>query len=136
MTNLLENYQENAFIDLKHHIANLTRSGKLSDELISFEDKGAIHDAYIQQLSYHFFEKELDVTLVSQDGEMTYQFQYSGVDFSKSVLPLENELQCLADMICLEDRYMTHEMVCSSVETGLQRLFIVCQEIELVETIN
>ncbi|MGT2716263.1 hypothetical protein [Streptococcus respiraculi] len=135
---LLERYQSDSGRmseeNYQAYLAKLQASPRLDNEMLVFVEKGLIHDCSLQQLHLDFENNLLEIKMCDYDAEWVYRLSYTGVDFAKSVLVLENQLQCLVDEITLEPRYTKHDILVSSWTSqnpNPAMMSIICQEMTL-----
>ncbi|MGT2799314.1 hypothetical protein [Streptococcus marmotae] len=138
MATLLERYQSDSGWMSKalhpSYIEKLKLSSRLDDELIAFAENGSIHDCSLWQLHLDFEKTLLEIEMRDYDDEWVYRLSYKGVDFAKSVLVLENQVQFLVDEISLEERYVKHDLLVTSWTSQHHNpamMTIICQEMAL-----
>lgn len=120
--------------DFQSYLETLQASSRLNDDVLVFAKEGSIHDCSLQQLHLDFENSLLEIEMRDYDDEWIYRLSYSGVDFAKSVLVLENQLQFLVDKINLEERYIKHDLLVTSWTSqhpNPATMTIICQEMAL-----
>ncbi|MGT2951392.1 hypothetical protein BU202_09535 [Streptococcus cuniculi] len=135
---LLERYQSDSGWmseeDYRVYLEKLQASSRLDNEVLAFAEKGLIHDSSLQRIRLDFENSFMEIELSDYECEYVYYLSYKGVDFSKTVLVLENQIQFLVDEISLEERYVKHDLLVtswSSQNPNPVMMTIICQEMAL-----